>query len=90
MPIHRVSRFWCCTTSRLRSAGGRTLLQLGAGLVEAAIDDGLLRGCVDRAMKPGFGSPAELSTAVVLLLEPPMDGTEGAGGQKVDQDVQHA
>ena len=67
------------------------------GLVEVAIDidDGLLSGCVNRAGRTGFGSPAELSITIVLLLEPPVDVTEvaqvleGAGGQKVVDDVQH-
>ena len=45
---------WCC--------------QREQGLVEVAIDDGLLSGCVNRAGRTGFGSPAELSITIVLLL----------------------
>ena len=65
------------------------------GLVEVVIDDGLLSGCVNRAGRTGFRSPAELSITVVFLLESPVDVTEvaqvleGAGGQKVVDDVQH-
>ena len=42
-----------------------------------------------------FGVPAELSITIVFLLESPVDVTEvaqvleGAGGQKVVDDVQH-
>ena len=50
----------------------------GAGLVEVVIDDGLLSGCVNRAGRTGFGSPAELSIAVVFLLASPVDVTEVA------------
>ncbi|GIR24645.1 MAG: hypothetical protein CM15mP39_04560 [Synechococcus sp.] len=59
------------------------------GLVEVVIDDGLLSGCVNRAGRTGFGSPAELSITIVLLLEPPVDVTEvaqvleGAGGRRL-------
>ena len=77
--------------------GGKWCCQREQGLVEVAIDidDGLLSGCVNRAGRTGFGSPAELSITIVLLLEPPVDVTEvaqvleGAGGQKVVDDVQH-
>ena len=48
------------------------------GLVELAIDDGLLSGYVNRARRTGFGSPAELSITVVFLLEAPVDVTEFA------------
>ena len=48
------------------------------GLVEVVIDDGLLSGCVNRAGRTGFGSPAELSITVVFLLESPVDVTEVA------------
>ena len=50
---------------------------------------------MDRAGRSGLRAPAELSIAVVLLLELPMDVTEvaklleGGGGQKVVHDVQH-
>ena len=61
------------------------------GLVEVAINDGSLGGCVDRTGRPGLRSPAELmSIAGVLFLEPPMDVTEvaklleGGVGQKVE------
>ena len=48
------------------------------GLVEVVIDDGLLSRCVNRAGRTGFGSPAELSTTVVFLLESPVDVTQVA------------
>ena len=77
MPIYRVSSCWCCTTTRLRSeGGGKWCCQREQGLVEVAIDNGLLSGCMDRAGRSGLRAPAELSIAVVLLLELPMDVTE--------------
>lgn len=58
--------------------GGERCCQREQGLVEVAIDNGLLSGCVDRAGRSGLRSPAELRIAVVLLFEPPMDVTEVA------------
>ena len=56
----------------------RTVLPEEQGLVEVVIDDGLLSGCVNRAGRTGFGSPAELSITVVFLLESPVDVTKVA------------
>ena len=47
-------------------------------VVEVVIDDGLLSGCVNRAGRTGFGSPAELSITVVFFLESLVDVTEVA------------
>ena len=58
--------------------GGERCGQREQGLVEVVIDDGLLSRCVNRAGRTGFGSPAELSITVVLLLESPVDVTEVA------------
>ena len=49
---------------------------VGQDLVEVAIDEGLLSGCVDGAGGTRLGSLAELGIAVVLLLKPSMDVTE--------------
>ena len=66
--------------------GGKWCCQREQGLVEVAIDDGLLSGGMDRAGRSGLWALAELRIAVVLLLEPPMDVTEvayrvGRGGR---------
>ena len=70
--------------------GGERCCQGKKGLVEVAINDGSLGGCVDRTGRPGLRSPAELmSIAGVLFLEPPMDVTEvaklleGGGGRRL-------
>ena len=88
-------RCWCCTTTRLRHAEMRTVLPEGAGPRRGSDRRRLAERLRNRAGRTGFGSPAELSIAVVLLLEPPVDVTEvakvleGVGGQKVVDDVQH-